>query len=43
MNDVLDVIEEVLSWDLADDATGDAVAAVLAGARGDELDVNDLL
>lgn len=38
MNYVLDALDDVLSWDLADDVTADAVAAVLAGAHGDELE-----
>ena len=36
MNHVLDVLDEVLSWDLPDDATADALAVIDVGA--DELD-----
>ena len=39
MNYVLEALDDVLSWDLADDATADAVAAVLAGAHGDEFEL----
>lgn len=41
----LEALDEVLTWDLPDDATADAVtsqAALLAGMRPDELGVTDL-
>ena len=42
MNFVIDALEDVLSWDLPDDATADAVttqASLLAGQCPDELGV----